>query len=156
MRLRSSRSDASVDEPVRLAQRAVGAAPGLGPVGEVLGQQLEAALQRGERGAQLVRGDGQELLTVGLLAQQPAAHVLERAGDLADLVADVVDGDRVLEALVVQRARVVAQPPHAAQHAAGRERSEHAAGEQPDERGERQGAAHGRGGGTGVGAAACG
>ena len=133
-------------EPMRLAQRAVGAAAGLGPVAEVLGEQLEAALQRGERGAQLVRGDGQELLAVGLLAQEPAAHVLERAGDLADLVADVVHGDRVLEALVVQGARVVAQPPHAAQHAAGGERGEDDAGEQPDDRGERQRAADGRGG----------
>ena len=133
-------------EPMRLPQRAVGAAARLGPVAEVLGEQLEAALQRGQRGAQLVRGDGQELLAVGLLAQEPAAHVLERAGDLADLVADVVHGDRVLEALVVQGARVVAQPPHAAQHAAGGERGEDAAGEQPDDGGERQRAADGRGG----------
>ena len=133
-------------ESMRLAQRAVGAAAGLGPVAEVLGEQLEAALQRGERGAQLVRGDRQELLAVGLLAQEPAAHVLERAGDLADLVADVVHDDRVLETLVVEGARVVAQPPHPAQHAAGGERGEGDAGEQPDDRGERQRAADGRGG----------
>ena len=95
-------------------------------------EQLEEAAEREQRRAQLVRGVGDELAARPVGALQPAAHVVERAGQLVDLVAAVV-GDRRREVAGGDAARRALQPADA--------RGQRERGQQPDQpaRGQRDG-----------------
>src|SRR5207302_671633 len=63
----------------------------------LVGEQLEEAAEREERRPQLVRGIRDELAARVLELRKPAAHSLEGARELADLVFGRVD-DRLVEA----------------------------------------------------------
>ena len=84
-------------QPPEAPQLALGAlhlAPGVllveTAVAQVLLEQLDRALQRGQRRAQLVRGRRDERAPRRLLAAQLALHRGQRAGEVADLVEAVV------------------------------------------------------------------
>ena len=83
-------------EPVDLAQRGVELARhGLAPVGREP-CLLDAQAQARERGPQLVRGVGHELLLGAQRARQPAGHRVERAGQ-RPLLARSLHGRAALE-----------------------------------------------------------
>ena len=84
-------------QPRQAPQLALGAlhlAPGVllvePAVAQVLLEQLDRALQRGQRRAQLVRGGRHERAPRRLLAAQLALHRGQRPGEVADLVEAVV------------------------------------------------------------------
>ena len=117
---------AEVEEVLGEARHPIGLAPSCGgapakspqirrAARELLLQKFDGAAQRRQRRAQLVRGGGEEGLAAALLGVQPRAHRLQRERDLAHLVAVAVDGQRLLDPLVGQPARVAAQALEAAQ-----------------------------------------
>ena len=75
---------------------------------EVVFDQLEHAVERGERCAQLVRGRGDERAPRRLLPAQARLHARERLRQLADLVV-AVGGKRGVRALALELAGGVAQ-----------------------------------------------
>ena len=94
-RLRSSRSEGEAREAPRLDPRACDPLACVDEVdliiGEVLGEQFEHPLERGDRRSQLMRGGRDEGAPRVLLDSQPLVHRREGVRELADLI-----GDRVL------------------------------------------------------------
>ena len=88
-------------------------------VAQVLLEQLDRALQRGQRRAQLVRGGGDERAPRRLLAAQLALHGGQRPGEVADLVEAVVARGRGVGALPGDPHRGGAQAREAAAEAGG-------------------------------------
>ena len=86
-------------------------------LGEVVVEQLEHPLEQGQRRAQLVRRGGDERAPRLLLAAQRRVHRRQRAGEVADLVAGVVDRRRRGEAARLVSDRRLAQPLEPAQRA---------------------------------------
>ena len=79
-------------EPVDLlAHRAHELGPRRG-VGLVLVEQLDEPAEREDRRAQLVRGVGDELLAGAVEPREPPLHLVEGAGELADLVVGLDPG----------------------------------------------------------------
>ena len=93
-------------------------------------EQLEEAAEREQRRAQLVRGVRDELAAGAVGALEPAAHVVERARQLVDLVAAVVDRPAVARLPAAIRARRALQAADA-----GRQRERRAAGRPASSRG---------------------
>ena len=81
---------------------------------KILAEQLEHPVERGERGAQLVRGGGDERAARLLLDAQLLLHGMQRAGEVADLVGGVVDGHdhRRVARGIDRRLAQPPQPPH--------------------------------------------
>ena len=77
----------------------------------LLVEQLDEAAEAEDRRAQLVRGVGDELLAGAVELGEAALHLVEGAGELAEL-AGGVDRDAGGEVAVGDRARRVLDPPH--------------------------------------------
>ena len=137
-RLRSSRSVA------RRARRRVWRPAVSGPAAGVLdvrdgrGQrlvhQLDGRLQEGERRAQLVRRGPEERLARALLGLQPRAHGLERAREVADLVAARVARERRGDPALAEPPRALAQALQAPQKPEAQGDPEEQRDRQPGER----------------------
>ena len=102
---------------------------------EVVLEQLQHPVERGQRGAQLVRGGRHERPPGRLLAAQLRLHARERAGELAHLVRPAVVRQGVgLEAAhpaALELARRVAQALQAAQQRGGEPHAEQQRDQQP-------------------------
>ena len=113
----SSRSEASA-QPLHLALRRRGAPAGRGDVRrvvrELLAQQLDRALQRGERRAQLVRRGREERLAALLLGVQALAH-RSSATATSPTSSRPAPVEGLFDPLVGEPARPAPQPLEAAQ-----------------------------------------
>ena len=86
-------------QPLHLLAHRVEELAALGLGEPALGEQLEVAAERGQRRAQLVRGVRDERRACALERLEPYAHLLQRARQVADLVARAVH-DRLGERAV--------------------------------------------------------
>ena len=111
-------------------------------VAQVLLEQLDRALQRGQRRAQLVRRRRDERAPRRLLAAQLALHGGQRAGEVADLVEAVVARGRGVGALLGHAHRGGAQAREAPADAGRQADAEQDRDEQPDRGGGEEGVAH--------------
>ena len=133
-------------QPARVLAQAVDLADRVAQVGrvggQVVAQQLEHAVQRGQRRAQLVAGRRHERLARLLLAAQACAHGRQRAAEVADLVARRVGRHRVRAGVGVELDGRAPQPPQAPRQGAGQRDADEQRGGQAGQRGHQDGALH--------------
>ena len=134
-------------QPPRLGAGAVQQRAGVLEVGvlvaQIVAQQLEHPVQRGQRRAELVRGGGHERAPCLLLLLESLLHRGQRAGQVPDLVARPVDRDFDGRPLVGQLERRLAQPLQPP-HQRRRQRDPEDQGQhQSGQRGGDEGVAHG-------------
>ena len=128
--------------PRPLEQRARVVEIGVGAV-QVLVEQLEHPLQRGQRRAQLVRGGRDERAASLLLLAQLALHQRERARQVPHLVARAVDLDLDARPLVGEPQRRLAQAAQPSHDPSGEREREDQRQHQPGERSREERRAHG-------------
>ena len=109
-RVRSSRSAVSRVEPLHLVAHRLDEVLAGGLVERLVLEQLERGAEREDRRAQLVRRVGDERAPSVVERREAAAHVLERLGQLVQLVRAVVD-DRLVELPVRDAVGGALQPP---------------------------------------------
>jgi hypothetical protein len=132
-------------EPAQLAPCARDLALRIGlierAVAQVVLQQLDRPLQRGQRRAQLVRGGRHERAPRGLLAAQLALHARQRPRQVADLVEPVVARGGGVGPLLGDADGGGAQAGEAPADGGGEEDAEQGSDREPDRRGGEEGVA---------------